>query len=48
MLYHQQPKQHLGGRGKATMDQREAIAVRQVGPHLRIQLIVVEQVVQLN
>jgi hypothetical protein len=48
MPHDEQAREDLGGRRVPTMDQREAVAVGEVGAHLLIQLVVVEQPVQLD
>lgn len=46
VLHNEQAQEHLGRRGVAAMDQRQLVALCQVGAHLLVETIVVEEAVQ--
>jgi hypothetical protein len=48
VLHDQQAEQHLSRRRVAAMDEREAVAARQVRAHPGVQLVVFEQPIQLH
>jgi hypothetical protein len=48
VLHHQEAQEHFGRSGVPPLHRRQAVAPHQVATHLRIELVVVEEAVELH